>query len=253
MRGRNGSSNVCFCSQIPTAIPFNGQGREHSAPVGTCVDSDAIGPFLNLEAYRVTVDDNKAMRCLVRQEWLADPSKIGLALFIESDPGPNSSMNKQIVAEPAGIDESAQERDVLIRNGLANCRHRRFVAGRLDQARIGSIAFEALRAAKPKPASEVLDFAGENAQQHFLVIAEQEDGPDVRVPVSPQPLHDLGRARSAIDEVAEEHQQDLPGLLPADLGVDVVEQPVEQVETTVDVADNVGAASLGTARGAGWI
>jgi hypothetical protein len=33
--------------------------------------------------------------------------------------------------------------------------------------------------------------------------------------------------------------------------VDVVEQPVEQVQTAVNVADDVSAATLGTTRGAG--
>ena len=138
------------------------------------------------------------------------------------------------------------------RDGLANCCDRGFVAGRRDQARVRPVAFQALRSAKPKPARQVPGFAGENSQQHFLVIAEQKHWPDVLMPVCTQPFHDLSRAWSAIDEVAEEHQEDLPRLISVDLRVDFVEQPVEQVETAVDVAHDVGATSLGTTRGAGW-
>ena len=160
-------------------------------------------------------------------------------------------MDKQIVAKPAGIDEGTEERGVLIGDGLANCRHCRFITGRCDKARIGSIAFQALRAAKPKPACQMFNFAGENAQQHFLVITEQKDWLDVLLLVGPQPFHDLSGAGSAIDEVAEENQQDFPRRLSVDLGMDVVEQPIDQVQTTVDIAHNVGTASFGTPRSPG--
>jgi len=233
------------------AIPVDCQGREYSTPVGTRVDPDAIDPLLDLRADGVAMDDHEAMGGFVRQEWLADPSKVRLTLLIERDPRPNSGVDKQIVAETAGIDECAQERGVSIGDGLANRCDRRFVAGRSDKARIRSVAFQALRSAKPKPARQVLDLAGENAQHDLLMVAEQEDRADVLAAIDPQPFYDLGRAWSAIDQVAEEHQQDLLRLISLDLGVDVVEQPVEQVQTAVDVADDVSAATLGTTRGAG--
>ena len=94
MRGRNGGSNGGRRSQVPTAILFDSQGRKHSAPVRTRVDADAVGPLLDLGADRVTMDDYKAMRGFVRQEGLADPSKVGLTLLIERNPRPNSGMDK---------------------------------------------------------------------------------------------------------------------------------------------------------------
>ena len=233
------------------AILFDCQGGEDSGPVGARVDPDAVDALLDLRPDGVAMDDHEAMGGFVRQEWLADPSKVRLTLLIERDPRPNSGMNKQIVAETAGIDERAQERGVSIGDGRANRCDRRFVAGRSDKARIRSVAFQALRSAKPKPVRQVLDLAGENAQHDLLMVAEQEDRADVLAAIGPQPFYDLGRAWSAIDEIAEEHQQDLFRLISLDLGVDVVEQLVEQVETAVDVADDVSAATLGTTRGAG--
>lgn len=253
MRGRNGGSNGSGCSQVPTAIPFYGQSCQHSAPVGARIDPDAVGPLLDLGADRVTMDDHEAVLGFVRQEWLADPSKVELTLLVDLNSRPDSGMDKQVVAETAGIDERSQELSVPVGNGVTNCSHCRSVARRCDTARVRSVASQALRPAKAKPARQVPGFAGEEAQHYLLVIAEQEDRSDILMAIGPQSFDDLGRAWSAVDEVAKEDQQDFSRLIPVDLGMDVVEQAVEQIEAAVYVADDVGAAALGTARGAGWI
>lgn len=40
------------------------------------------------------MDDDKAMISLVKKEWLANPSKIGLALLLQFDPRANPGMDK---------------------------------------------------------------------------------------------------------------------------------------------------------------
>jgi type IV pilus biogenesis protein CpaD/CtpE len=251
MRGRNGGSNSSGCFEIPASISFNGESRQHSASIGAGVDPDAVGPLLDLRADRMTVDDEESMPGFVRKERLADPSKVRLTLLVEGNSRADARVDKQIVAKPAGVGKGTEERDMFIGYGLANCSERRFVGRSADRSRICPVTLKALRSAKSKPARQIFDLAGENSEQHFLVIAEKEDRLNVPMAIGSQPLDDLGRARSTIDEVAEEHQENLRRLVPLEVGVNVVEQALEQVETAVDVPDDIGAASLWTARAVG--
>src|SRR5262245_29517506 len=105
MCGRNGASGGGCRPQIPAAILFDREGRKHSGPISPSIDSDAVRPLLDVNADGVTMNDDKTMPGFVRQERLADPSKVRLALLVECNPRPNSGMDKQIVSESARIHE----------------------------------------------------------------------------------------------------------------------------------------------------
>ncbi len=123
-------------------------------------------------------------------------------------------------------------------------RQRLVVAEHGDRSRVDAIALAGI-AAPPnlQPARDQLRLAGEDPQQHLLVVAEQEDRPDAVAAIGAQPLDHLRRARPAVDQVAEEHEQRLRGAGAASMSRWIcVEQLVEQVEPAVDVADDIGAA-----------
>ncbi len=55
------------------------------------------------------------------------------------------------------------------------------------------------------------------------MVAEQEHRPDVAMAVGAQPLHDFAGGWSAVDEVADEHQQHLAGRPAPKIIVDGIE------------------------------
>src|SRR5207253_1607320 len=72
---------------------------------------------------------------------------------------------------------------------------------------IHAIALEAFGAAKPAPLGDELRLAPEDAEQHLLMVAENEDRPNAFLTVGPQPLDHLSGMRAAVDQVAEKDQQ----------------------------------------------
>jgi hypothetical protein len=56
----------------------------------------------------------------------------------------------------------------------------------------------------------------------------------------PEPLDDLRRCRATVHDIAEEDDAERRLRMPRDLRLDFGEQPVEQIEAAVDVADNIG-------------
>ena len=125
----------------------------------------------------MAVDDDEAVVGLVEQERLADPAKVGLLLLVDSIPGRMPAWTNKIVAEAAAIDEA-----------LAGIRHARrewrcddhgqrgSSTGRPSACRVDAVALQAFGAAEPQPSRRSAPHRRQDAQQHFLVIAEQETG-----------------------------------------------------------------------------
>ena len=122
-------------------------------------------------------------------------------------------------------------------DGIECCR---IVLG-CNPPRVGSIALEALGAAETQPTRDQRGIPVENAEQHLFMIAEQEYGLNAVAAIGPQPRDHLSRAGSAIDQIAEEDEQDLAPRPSGDLAVDLGQQPFEQVEPAVDVAHDICA------------
>ncbi len=59
--------------------------------------------------------------------------------------------------------------------------------------------------------------------------------------IAPEPLDDLSRLRSAIDQVAEEDDAGARLATGAVVGLDPEQKLVEQIKPSMDVADRVGA------------
>ena len=195
----------------------------------------------------VTVDDDESMVPFVEQEWFADPAQVGLALLVERDPGPDPGVDEQIVAEAAGVDEALQELDVLIRDRARtiSTRQRRRRSARSLAGRRRS-----LRGIRRPPncsqSGDQLRFAAEDAQQHLLVIAEQEHRPHAgggdrsAAARSPGPSSGPRSIRSPTNT-----SRILPRRPPPQILVDLREQLFEQVEPAVDVADGISAIAVG--------
>jgi hypothetical protein len=61
--------------------------------------------------------------------------------------------------------------------------------------------------------------------------------------VGSKPLYDLRRIGSAIDEVADEDDENLACLAAGDVGLDLLEKLLEKVETAVNIAHDIGSPS----------
>ena len=129
---------------------------------------------------------------------------------------------------------------MLVGNGAAHHGQRGIVAQPTERFRIDPVALEAFGAAKPPPFRDELRLAAQNAKQHFLVIAEEEDRPNAGTTVRAQPLDDLGRVRAAVDEVSNEDQQGLRGGPSLKLGMNLRQQILKEVEPAMDVPHDIG-------------
>src|SRR5258705_1383875 len=248
MRRRNAGSHNSGCIEIPALVVLDRQRGECACPIGPGIDTDPVGTLVGAVADGMPVDDDEAMIAVVEQERLADPAQIGLALPVELDARTNSRMDAEVIAESAGIGKTTEELDVAGRDHLTNARQRSRCGCAGDRLRIGSVAFEALRPAAPEPAGDQIGLAASQPDQHLLMVAEQEDRPDPVVPVGPEALDHLRRARPTIDQIAKEYDERLGRTPRVQIAMNLVEQLVEQVEPAVDVADDIGALATGTAR-----
>ena len=248
MRRRNGSISGYPRIDQPPILPFDGERRKHSGCESTRIDPNPVRPLFDLMGDRVTVDDDIAMVRVVQQEGLADPAEVRLPLLLQDNSRPNSSVDEQVVAEAACIDEPFEEFDMLCRNRAAD-HGNGVVVGKASQALgIASVASEAFGAAERHPVSYQRCIARQDSKQHFLVIAKEENCPDSGVLVGPQALDDLRRARTSVDQIADENEQDVAFVALVNVGVNLFQQLVEQIEATMDVPYDIGPA----VRGAGW-
>lgn len=148
----------------------------------------------------------KSVITFIGQKRSTDPTKVRLELVIERNTRANPCVDKQIVAKPATITEVFKEGDVACRDGVLDELDGSLRRHRPDPDRIDTVALEALKATKLKPARHQFGFAVDNPQEDFLVIAEQEYRLDAQSPVIAQALDHLGRTWTSIDEIADEHE-----------------------------------------------
>ena len=66
--------------------------------------------------------------------------------------------------------------------------------------------------------------------------------------IGAKPLDHLRRTWTAIDQIADEHQQGLARRPAFELRVDLLQKRVEQVEPAVDIADDIGAVAARAGR-----
>ena len=112
----------------PPILPLDGKSGENPGPIGPRIDADSVRPLSDAVRDRVAMDDDQAMVAIVEQERLADPAKVGLVLVLDRYPWPDSGMNEEIVAKPAGVGKALEESDVLGWNGTPHDRNRLVIA-----------------------------------------------------------------------------------------------------------------------------
>ena len=121
-------------------------------------------------------------RCRLQERARGSSAGPSGAWTSSSTPGPDPGMDEQIVAEAEGVGEALEKVGMRLaespREPRASTACRRLRAQRVG---IDAIAAQALGAAElAASCRSAIGFAAENAQQHFLMIAEQEDRPAPR-------------------------------------------------------------------------
>jgi hypothetical protein len=189
------------------------------------------------------MDDHEAEVGGIVQKGIADPAKIGLALLIKLDAGPDASMNEQVVAKATAVREALDELDVLERDcSLDHCK--RFVVGRpRNLVGIDAVAHQALGSTEAAPLTDEFAIATKDPKKDFLVVPEKKDGLDAAAAIGAKPLNDLGRIGTAVDEIAKKNQEAFRGRLSVELSVDLGKQLLQEVEAAVNVANDVCTVS----------
>ena len=229
----------------PSAVAFDCKRAKDACAVGTGVDRDTVRPLLHLAADRMAMNHHEAMVGFVEQEGLADPPHVRLSLLLQRNAGPDAGVDEEIVAEAAAIGEALQERDMLLGIALRTTASACSSLSWRDIFRIDAVAPQAFGTAEPSPLGDQLSLAAQNAEKHLLMVPKDENRPDPGAAVGAQPLDHLGGAGSTIDQVADEHQQGLGSRPVLQLGMNLREKVLEQVEAPMDVAHDICPA-------AGW-
>ncbi|GAA3890161.1 hypothetical protein GCM10022276_06530 [Sphingomonas limnosediminicola] len=73
------------------------------------------------------------------------------------------------------------------------------------------------------------------------MVAEEKDRPRAPRPIIAQSFNHLRRMRTAIDEIAKEHDERLANWTLLQIMLDPPQQTLKQVESTVDVANRISA------------
>ena len=193
------------------------------------------------------MDNHEAMVGLVGQERIADPAQVGLALERQIDQRPDAGVDEQIVPEPHRIGKASQKFFMGRRECRAQLGQCGGFADAVEPDRIEAIAAQAFAAAELEPMPHQPALPGEQAQQHFLMIAGDERGLDARAGVGAQALDNLVRGRTAVDQVAEKDEQRAGWPARIIIAFDIGQQAVEQVDAAVDVADGIAAPAVGRA------
>ena len=110
-----------------------------------------------------------AMIRLVQEKGLTDPPKIGLELLIDRNIRPNAGVDKQIVPEPAAIDEAFQELDVICWYGCARNLDDLLRRAPAQLRYVDSIALQALQAAELEPACDERFVAANDPKKNLLM------------------------------------------------------------------------------------
>lgn len=94
------------CLNGPILLTLEAQCRQNTGFIGTRINSDAVGPPVDVTRDGMPMNDDEAMLPIVIQEWRPDPSQVGLSLQRDVDPWANSGMNEQIVSQAQCIGEA---------------------------------------------------------------------------------------------------------------------------------------------------
>src|SRR6478672_1503351 len=135
-----------------TLVAVDHQRGQNACPVCPRVDPDPVSPLLNLGADGMAVDHDESVIGVVKQEWRANPAKVGLGLLLELDPGTDPGMDEQIIAKAAGIHEAVEELDVPLGNRRPDSSADRHLVSRTERRHIDAVTLETLNAAEPQPA-----------------------------------------------------------------------------------------------------
>ena len=157
------------------------------------------------------MNDDKPVISFIEQERLADPTKVGLALLINTYAWADAGMDEQVIAKTTAIVEGLQKLHMRLGNGIADHRDR-FRAPRLNELRrFQAVAPEAISTAEFAPLADKVRVSSQDSQQNFFVVAEKKDGADVRMAVSSKALDHLRGLRTSIDQVTHKNQKRLAG------------------------------------------
>lgn len=224
---------------------------ENARPVRPGINSDPVGAFLDLDCNRVPVDDEEAVVIVSLKKAFADPAQVRGLLCRQVDARAYAGMDQQIVAKSRRVGKRCEEGEVAVRDGVGQIVFDDLLGLAVQQDRINAIAARAIAAAGRQPALEQLRLAPEPADQHVLVIALQADQPGGKGQGLHQPFNDGARMRSAVDDVAKRHDDRLPRRPCGVVLFDFLQQQVQQVQSSMDIADGI-ATLAGSAAPDGW-
>ena len=220
---------------------FDCDPTQDTASVGPRIDPDAVCPNLHLRADGVAMHNYEAMVGFVEQKRLSNPAQVSLALLIDFHSGTNSSVDEKIVSKSAAIVEALEKLHVSLGDRLSNAIESVFVAQAGKAGRIHSITLKALGPAKQSPFRDQFGFSCKNSQKNLFMISKEKDCSNAALSIGSEPFDDLSRTWPAVDQITDENEKNPARRSSGDVGMDFIQELLEQVEAAMDVANSIGS------------
>ena len=224
----------------PSQGILQAHGRQFTRPIGARVDTDPVVPRINLARFAVTVDNDRAMIPLAVQEFPADPKEVLPALTFEPDARPHPGMAKEVISASPGQREAAQpvhhvRANLLLKRETPLLRRKAH-----ERTGIEAIAAQGGVSAAFEPEPLRLGVTIRAGEKHLLVIAAKNHDPAPIVPLHQlDQFEHLPRVRPAIDEIAQKDDPCRASAARSDVGFQLPQQLLQEIEPPVDVADGV--------------
>lgn len=190
----------------------------------------------------MAVDNNESMVGVIAKKRFADPAQVEFALLVERNARPDARVNKQVITEPPAADEAFEKLHVVFGDCIPNSGQSVLVCKKCKLVGVKSVALEAFGTAETAPVADQLRVAFKDPKQDFLVVAEDKDGFNSLAMIRPQALDDVGGTGTPVDEIADKNEQCLLSRAMLKFSMDLGEQILEQVQTPMNVPDDIGTA-----------
>lgn len=185
------------------------------------------------------------------EKLFANPPKIGRPLLRKRHAGADTRVHEHIIACHDHVLAGFQERTMGCRNGVNQQAMQLVIIGPGVGLRADAVAQDRLFPADPAEQAQRLCIARKRTEEDLFVVAQQEAHVRPRVPQCDKTVDHLGGLRPAIDQVAQEDQLARRSAARRLVLHNLLQQPVEQIESTMDVTNGVQPATLRNPGGRG--
>ena len=190
------------------------------------------------------MDDHSFLGIASRQEVFAYPAQIFRALIFQGNPGTNAGMHEDIIAFDDHVLERFKECTVRGRDRSLHHSRQFLVIGLRIGLRRDAIAQKRFPSADAVKEPQRSFLSRQCREEYFFMVAHQEPHARALFAQGHNALDHAGGIGPPVDQVTQKNQLSLPSAARLFITDNAVQQPLEKIETPMDIADRIDPAPL---------